>query len=84
MSDHPEVPPAPLWSDDLTGLAVWMNGPFIEITMDGEGWSGRLTAEQIATMRVDEFSAALATARAWAARWDITTRRYAPRAVAPA
>lgn len=72
------APPAPLWSNELTGLSVWLNGPFIEITMNGfdGGWSGRLTAEQTARVDAAGFAAALESAREWAGRWDVDTRSY--------
>ncbi|OCH81022.1 hypothetical protein A9310_19880 [Gordonia sp. UCD-TK1] len=54
------APPAPLWTDELTGLSVWLNGPF-------GGWSGRLTAGQ---------AAALVSACEWAERWDVDMRSY--------
>ncbi|QOC55903.1 hypothetical protein SEA_DIRTYBOI_41 [Gordonia phage DirtyBoi] len=83
MSADAATPPSPLWSDELTGLSVWLNGPFIEITMHGfdGGWSGRLTADQAAQVDAAGFATALATAQEWAQRWDIDARAY--RSVSP-
>ncbi|QWY82310.1 hypothetical protein SEA_PHISHY_36 [Gordonia phage Phishy] len=72
------APPAPLWSDELTGLSVWLNGAFVEITMNGfdGGWSGRLTVEQVTRVDTAGFGAALVAAAEWAERWDADTHSY--------
>ncbi|MGW8935460.1 hypothetical protein [Gordonia terrae] len=73
--DAPIEPPKPLWVDESIDLAVWMNGAFVEVTL-GEGWSGRLTADQAARIDAAGFAAALVAARDWSARWDVDTRTY--------
>ncbi|WP_074851481.1 hypothetical protein [Gordonia westfalica] len=50
-----------VWSDDEIGLSVWVNGSSVELTM-GDGWSGRLTAEQAARIDAGGFADAIRVA----------------------
>lgn len=68
------TPPAPIWQDETTSLAVWVNGGLIEITM-ADGWSGRCLPAEVATIGA-QLSDAIAEATAWAMRWDTTARGY--------
>ncbi|MCV7255634.1 hypothetical protein H7J86_26065 [Mycobacterium hackensackense] len=70
------VPPAPIWRDETTYLAVYVNGGYVEISM-ADGWSGRLMPDEIASVPTS-FAQAIETARSWAARWDGRTRTYRP------
>lgn len=67
-------PSSPIWQDDVSGLAVWVNGGLIELTM-GDGWSGRLLSTEAASIPAG-FAQAIAKAEAWVERWDITTGCY--------
>lgn len=68
------TPTAPIWQDETTSLAVWVNGGLIEITM-ADGWSGRCLPSEVATIGA-QLASAIAEATAWAERWDITTGGY--------
>jgi hypothetical protein len=67
-------PPAPIWCDDTSGMAVWVNGGLIEIS---DCWA-RITPDEAAALAT-EFTKAIEEARGWAARWDGQTRSYYPR-----
>lgn len=67
-------PPGPIWSDEITGMAVHVNGGLVEVSLPDE-WSGRLLPSEAATLAT-EFAAAIAEATAWAERWDIVTGSY--------
>lgn len=67
-------PPGPLWSDDITGAAVYVNGGYIEINLP-DGWSGRLEPGEAVAL-VAAMSHAVADAKDWAMRWDGEARAY--------
>ncbi|WP_141772735.1 hypothetical protein [Mycobacterium malmoense] len=62
-------PPAPIWQDPASGMAVWVNGGMVKINY------GCLTPDEAAALSV-AFAAAIEEACAWAARFDIHTRSY--------
>lgn len=67
-------PPSPIWADEASGMAVWVNGALIEITMAD---LVRITAEEAAPLPA-AFAQAIEEARSWAARWDGKARSYRP------
>lgn len=72
MSDSLK-PPCPIWADDGTsGIAVWVNGGLVEITLAG---FARLTLDEAADLPA-AFTQAIDDARSWAARWDSASRTY--------
>lgn len=64
-------PPAPIWLDETSGLAVWVNGGLIEIS----DCFSRITPEE-ARQLAAAFAQAITEACAWAARWDGEARTY--------
>jgi hypothetical protein len=74
MKDVPVTrPPGPLWSDDITGAAVYVNGGYIEISLPYE--SCRLEPGEAVAL-VAAMSHAVAEAKDWAMRWDGKARAY--------
>ena len=67
-------PPAPIWQDDVSGLAVWVNGGLIELSMS-DGWSGRMLPSEAEGIPAG-FAQAITEAREWVERWDIATGGY--------
>ena len=67
-------PPSPIWRDETTGLAVYVNGGLIEMNM-ADGWSGRMLPSEVAHIGAG-LAAAIAEATAWTERWDIVTGCY--------
>lgn len=67
------VPPSPIWVDEVSGMAVWVNGAMIEITVGGD--FTRVTADEAASLPA-AFTEAVDEARSWAARWDVAARTY--------
>ncbi|WP_349318894.1 hypothetical protein [Mycolicibacterium canariasense] len=74
-----DAPPAPIWQDETSSLAVWVNGGVIELTM-ADGWSGRLLLDEVAALPT-EFTKAIEAAHWWADRWDSAARCYRPAVV---
>lgn len=66
-------PPSPVWCDESSGLAVWVNGGLVEVTL-GDGFA-RLTPEEAAGLPAG-FGLAVAEACSWARRWDGVARSY--------
>lgn len=67
-------PPSPIWRHEDTGLAVWVNGGLIELTMN-DGWSGRMLPSEVAQLGA-ELASAITEATTWTERWDIVTGDY--------
>jgi hypothetical protein len=68
------LPPAPVWTDEASGMSVWVHGGNVEITLP-DGWSGRMSAVDAAATAIG-LRYAVASATAWAGRWNPTTRSY--------
>ncbi|TDH48709.1 hypothetical protein E2F47_22700 [Mycobacterium eburneum] len=71
MSRH--LPPSPIWSHEISGFAVWVNGGLIEITYPDD--FTRLSTDEALAFAI-QFPSALAEAASWANRWDVVTRTY--------
>ncbi|KPG25859.1 hypothetical protein AN915_27655 [Mycobacteroides immunogenum] len=64
-------PPNPVF--ERGGLAVWVNGGYVEISCPAE--FVRVTPSEASAL-MPALAAAVADAAAWAHRWDGTTRTY--------
>ena len=62
-----------IWRDDAAGMAVYVNGGYVDINIDHE--STRLEPDEAVTA-VAALTVAVAEAAALAARWDGKARRY--------
>lgn len=65
-------PPEPVFEDGRTGIAVWVNGGYVEISCPE---FSRLDPSE-AVAFVLAFTAAVTDAAEWALRWNQATRAY--------
>lgn len=67
------TPPAPIWRDPVSGLAVYVRGGLIELWFQD---SANTLLPSQADEFADELATAIAEATAWCERWDIVTGDY--------